>query len=111
MKKEIDIDDAMPEMLLVEGVRTKVGAVLLPEGTELSEKIIGLLKSKGVANITVSTMHGPSASSCKTAEVERVNKLFTPHKEEPAMADLRDILIDYLGGDIGNGHEVKSKTA
>ena len=111
MKKEINIDDAMPEMLLIEDVRTKEGATLLPEGTELTEKMIGLLKSKGVAHIIVSTMHGPSAVSRKTAEVERVNKLFDCHKEEPVMADLRDILIDYFGGDTGNGHEVKSKTA
>lgn len=110
MKEEISIEDAMPGMLLIEDIRTSTGAALLPEGTELTEKYIEVLKSKGIKVIAVLQTRGESSKARRQAEIDRVTALFEPHKEMSAMVQLRDILLRDIGGVSENEHDEQSNT-
>ncbi len=110
MKEEIGIGDALPGMLLVEDLRTSNGAALLPEGTELTEKYIELLKSKSITHIAVSSTHTESGKTRRQAESDRVITLFEPYTDMSAMVLLRDILLRDIGGVSENEHDEQSST-
>ena len=53
MGKRIAVDQAVPGMILDEPVRESFGRVLFPEGSEVTDKTIRMLKTWGVIEISI----------------------------------------------------------
>jgi len=89
-------DNLQPGMKLAKPVLGQNGMVLLPEGAELTEKMIERIQDMDVAAIFV---EGPSVQTVPLAEVlVALDRRFATVQDRPHMAGLKRIVRKHLEG-------------
>ncbi len=99
------VSDLKPGMKIVSPVENVHGVVLLPAGTELTEKQIKTIKAWGVEWVDISEER-ESQGSPRSPELEkkfkelgkRVEFRFSPYSGDPILEKLKEITLKYLEG-------------
>jgi hypothetical protein len=98
--QKIPLSLAEPGMILAKPVLREGGLVLVAEGTELSEALLGRLKSMEIEAVTVEgapvNLDGPGGDASAVARLARLDHLFRRLAVDPFMARVKEALHQYF---------------
>jgi len=98
--QKIPVRLAKPGMVLAKPLLRDNGLVLVAEGTEISEALLGRLASMNVEAVVVKgtplDMEGLGGSSAYAKRAERLDHLFRKYRHDPFMAKLKARLKQYF---------------
>jgi hypothetical protein len=99
--REVDIDDALPGMVLANAIMDGHGGVLLPPGAELTESVLRGLRRRGVEQFQVLNSDVSEAELAVEREQvqQRLDRLFRLSAGEETNRQLMQYLSAYRLGE------------
>ncbi len=98
--QKIPLNLAKPGMILDKPLLRDNGLVLVAEGTELSDTLLGRLLTMGIETIVVKgnpvDLDGAGGGSSFCQRAERMDHLFRKYQADPFMMKLKERLTEYF---------------
>jgi len=96
MTAAIPLDQAMPDMVLAEEVRTSGGSVLLPRATRLTEEHLARLRQREVREIRIVTEVTTLTASTTTAAAAAANTAPASATDQQALREATQLQVQRL---------------
>lgn len=93
---KVPISELKPGMKLLKAVTSPSGMVLLSDGTELNEELIGRLARMELEGVHVRGERRPGRSL--EAMLTELDARFAKTEHEPLMADLKAVFREHIAG-------------
>ncbi len=98
--KTVPIEQVSPGAKVAEDIRDPAGAVLLPRGGELDERLIAILRAKNISEVTLVTQRSPEEQAALAAQVrECLDGRFQNVAGDPLMEGLKQMIFEYRCGE------------
>jgi len=94
MSRKIRIDDLKPGMKLAKALTTRAGILLLPNGTELSESQIQILRAMNVEKVSI--IGPPTPQISKEQLLSDLDRRFHKAESKPAMRFIKKIVQEHI---------------
>ncbi|RQD57634.1 MAG: hypothetical protein D5R98_08745 [Desulfonatronovibrio sp. MSAO_Bac4] len=112
--QKIPLDLAKPGMVLDKPILRNNGQILVAQGTEISESLIGRLENMGISSVTVQgnpvEMEGVTPPKTYQQRIDELDHLFRRYDDDKWMSKMKRFIRSYFKRKIA-AQEAASKAA
>ncbi len=90
--QRLDIDEAIPSLVLAVTIKDKNGDIVLMKGVELTEKHIAVLRNRDVKRLIVEGAPLKREKGAEEAVLQEVDKRFSAAGAHPVIAKIKDTI-------------------
>ena len=98
--QKIPLNLAKPGFVLAKPVARNDGAVVVSQGTEITESLLDKLDMMGIESVVVEgepvQMDGVSSGTNYDVRLSRLDHLFRGHAKDPWMQQVKSLLVNYF---------------